>query len=157
SLFGFSLDPSAHPDRYAMLCMALVAAAGLMVLNIRRGVSGRRFLAVRANERGAASVGISGAGAKLGAFALSAALAGLAGALTTFRFRIADFSDYGVFKSILALTFTIVGGVGFVAGAVFAGAASAGGVLAEFMDEELGFHSISSWLPILSALFVLDV
>src|SRR5262249_27984046 len=110
SLFGFSLDPSAHPDRSAMLCMALVAAAGLIVLNIRRGVSGRRFLAVRANERGAASVGISVAGAKLGAFALSAALAGLAGALTTFRFRIADFSDYGVFKSILALTFTIVGG-----------------------------------------------
>ena len=80
-----------HPQRYAIVCVVALALAAVAVLNVRRGESGRRYLAVRANERGAAAVGVSVSGAKLGAFAVSAGLAGLAGGLAAFQFNIADF------------------------------------------------------------------
>lgn len=157
STFGLDVSPAGHPDRYAVVCVAALALGALAVLNVRRGESGRRYLAVRANERGAAAVGVSVSGAKLGAFAVSAGLAGLAGGLATFQFRLADFTGYGVFRSITALAFTVVAGVGFVAGAVFAAVTSNGGVVANFISHDLEFQTIDDWLPILSGIFVLDV
>ena len=156
-LFGIDLNPAAYPDRYAVLGLVVLALGALAVLNLRRGESGRRYLAVRANERGAASVGVSVAGAKLGAFAVSAGLAGLAGAVSAFRFNIADFSSYSVFHSITTLAFTVVGGVGFVAGAVFAAVTAQGGVVANFVSNTLDLASIDAWLAIGSGLLVLDV
>ncbi|OHV39334.1 MULTISPECIES: branched-chain amino acid ABC transporter permease/ATP-binding protein [Pseudofrankia] len=156
SLFGLSISPSAHPNRFALVCLAAFVLAAIAVLNLRRGEAGRRFLAVRANERGAASVGVSVPGAKLGAFAISAGIAGLAGALSAFQFRIADFTSYGVFRSISALAFTVVGGVGYVAGAVFSASAAAGGVVANAVSDWLSVGSIDAWLPIATGLVVLD-
>ena len=49
------------------------------------GAAGRRLLAVRANERAAAACGIDVAGTKLAAFALSAFIAGVGGALLGYR------------------------------------------------------------------------
>ncbi|WP_202125302.1 branched-chain amino acid ABC transporter permease/ATP-binding protein [Actinomadura physcomitrii] len=157
TLLGLDLNPSAYPSRYAVVCVVVLAIAAVAVLNVRRGESGRRYLAVRANERGAASVGVSVAGAKLGAFATSAALAGLAGALSAFRFTIADFTGYGVFNSITTLAFTVVGGVGFVAGAVFAAVTSQGGLFANFVSNVLDLTTIDAWLAIFSGLFVMDM
>ncbi|MDT3441416.1 branched-chain amino acid ABC transporter permease/ATP-binding protein [Pseudofrankia sp. BMG5.37] len=156
SLFGLNISPSAHPNRFALVCLAAFVLASVAVLNLRRGEAGRRFLAVRANERGAASVGVSVPGAKLGAFAISAGIAGLAGALSAFQFRIADFTSYGVFRSISALAFTVVGGVGYVAGAVFSASAAAGGVVANAVSDWLSVGSIDAWLPIATGLVVLD-
>jgi sulfate-transporting ATPase len=157
SLFGIDLNPAAYPDRFAVLCLVVLALGAVAVLNLRRGESGRRYLAVRANERGAASVGVSVAGAKLGAFAVSAGLAGLAGAVSAFRFNIADFSSYTVFHSISTLAFTVVGGVGYVAGALFAAVTAQGGVVANFVSNDLNLSSIDAWLAIGSGLLVLDV
>lgn len=157
TLFGLDVSPSFHPQRYAVLCVIVLALGGLAVLNLRRGESGRRYLAVRANERGAASVGVSVSGAKLGAFAVSAGLAGLAGTLSAFQFQIADFSDYDVFRSISALAFTVVGGLGFVGGAIFAAVTAEGGLTANFVSNTLHLVSIDDWLPIVTGLFVLDV
>jgi sulfate-transporting ATPase len=157
SIFGLEVSPGDTPHRYAVVCVVALALAALGVLNIRRGESGRRYLAVRDNERGATAVGVSVPGAKLGAFAVSAGLAGLAGGLATFQFRVADFTSYGVFRSIAALTFTVVSGIGFVAGAVFAAATSDSGVVANFVANDLDFETIDVWLPILSGVFVMDV
>ena len=157
SVFGFNLSPAAYPDRFAILCVGALTLGALAVLNVRRGVSGRRYLAVRANERGAASVGVSVPGAKLGAFAISAALAGLSGALATFEFQVADFSSYDVFQSITALAFTVVGGIGFVAGAIFASVSSAGGLVANFFSNVVHLNTINDWLIILSGLFVIQI
>jgi sulfate-transporting ATPase len=157
ALFGLDLSPAAHPDRFAIFCAIVTALAATAVLNVRRGESGRRYVAVRANERGAASVGISVPGAKLGAFAVSAALAGLSGALATFQFTVADFSGYDVFQSISALAFTVVGGVGYVGGAVFAAVSAQGGVFANLVSSVIHFATINNWLPIATGLYVIDV
>jgi ABC-type branched-subunit amino acid transport system ATPase component/ABC-type branched-subunit amino acid transport system permease subunit len=155
TLFGLNMNPTAYADRYAILCVVVLALGSIAVLNIRRGESGRRYVAVRANERGAASVGMSVAGAKLGAFAISAALAGLSGALAAFRFSIVDFSSYDVFQSISALAFTVVGGVGFVGGALVAALSSQDGLIANFFNQTLNISSIDTWLPIASGFAVI--
>ena len=63
------------PDRRAC-CWRCV------VVNLRRSATGRRFLAVRGNERAAAAAGVNVAGTKLLAFGLSAFIAGIGGALS---------------------------------------------------------------------------
>lgn len=157
SLFGLQLSPASHPDRFAVVCVVALAIGALVVLNVRRGESGRRYVAVRANERGAASVGVSVAGAKLGAFAISAALAGLGGALATFQFNVADFSSYDVFSSITALAFAVVAGIGFVGGAIAAGVSSQGGMLANFVMNVLHWTTINDWLTIITGAFVMQI
>jgi sulfate-transporting ATPase len=156
-LFGLDLSPAAHPARFAIFCAVILALGSLAVWNIRRGESGRRYVAVRANERGAASVGISVPGAKLGAFAVSAALAGLSGALATFQFSVADFGGYDVFQSISALVFTVVGGVGYVGGSVFAAVSSPGGVVANIAMSVIHFATVNYWLSILTGLYVIYI
>lgn len=155
--FGLDLSPAAHPGRFAIFCAIVLALGSLAVFNIRRGESGRRYVAVRANERGAASVGISVSAAKLGAFGVSAALAGLSGALATFQFSVADFSGYDVFQSISALVFTVVGGVGYVGGSVFAAVSSPGGVVANFVSSVIHFATVNYWLSILTGLYVIYI
>ncbi len=100
SLFGIDLDPTTHPERYAMLALAVLLVAGLMVANLRRGRTGRRLLAVRSNERAAASVGVGVYFAKLHAFGVGGLLAGIAGVLVIFRSPTAVFSQFDIFGSI---------------------------------------------------------
>jgi sulfate-transporting ATPase len=152
SIGGYQLDPGAHPARYAVFCVLCLALAALAVANVRRGRSGRRYVAVRANERGAAALGVSVAEAKLGAFAISAGIAGLAGALVGFRSRIAVFDQFDVYRSMTALGFAIVGGIGFVGGGVAVGLLAAGGILARIF---LGLSAIDPYLPIMSGVFVI--
>jgi ABC-type branched-subunit amino acid transport system ATPase component/ABC-type branched-subunit amino acid transport system permease subunit len=129
TVFGLDVDPVVHPARFTILCLVILVIVGIGTANLRRSVAGRRMLAVRANERGAAALGISVGGAKVAAFALGGAVAGLAGSLTVFRTRSMTFGDFDVFKSIYALAFTVVSGVGYVAGAVYTGVVSTGGLI----------------------------
>ena len=68
-VFGWDVSAADHPDRYLVVCLGVFVIAALMVANLRRSGSGRRLIAVRNNERAAASLGISVFGAKLYAFA----------------------------------------------------------------------------------------
>ncbi|HZP29731.1 MAG TPA: branched-chain amino acid ABC transporter permease/ATP-binding protein, partial [Acidimicrobiia bacterium] len=128
-LFGIDLDPVRHPGRYATFCMLMFTIAALAVANLRRGRAGRRLVAVRTNERAAASLGIGVIGAKLYAFGLSAAIAGLGGILLAFRTRSVLFAQFNVLASIQVVVQTVLGGIGFVGGALFGGAIAIGGAI----------------------------
>jgi sulfate-transporting ATPase len=141
-LFGLDLDPGRDPRRYALFCVGAFTVAALVVANVRRGRAGRRLLAVRTNERAAASLGISVVGAKLYGFGVGAAIAGLGGILLAFRARTVLFADYSVFNSIQVVVQTVLGGVGFIGGAVIGGAIAIGGVLAHAMTELLGIDDL---------------
>jgi ABC-type branched-subunit amino acid transport system ATPase component/branched-subunit amino acid ABC-type transport system permease component len=119
SLFGIDLDRIEHPTSYAFFALACFVLSALAVANLRRSRAGRRLIAVRTNERAAASLGISIVGAKLYAFGLSAALAGLGGIVLAFQQRNLGFGngEYDPFTSVLVVAFAVVGGVGFVSGA----------------------------------------
>jgi ABC-type branched-subunit amino acid transport system ATPase component/branched-subunit amino acid ABC-type transport system permease component len=119
SLFGIDLDRIEHPTSYAFFALACFVLSALAVANLRRSRAGRRLIAVRTNERAAASLGISVVGAKLYAFGLSAALAGLGGIVLAFQQRNLGFGsgEYDPFRSVLVVAFAVVGGVGYVSGA----------------------------------------
>ena len=84
-MFGWDVSSAEHPDRYLVVCLGVFVLAALMVANLRRSGSGRRLIAVRNNERAAASLGISVFGAKLYAFAVGAAIASFGGILLAFK------------------------------------------------------------------------
>jgi sulfate-transporting ATPase len=139
-LFGYDLNDITHPRRYASVALLLFLLCGLAVARLRGGRAGRRLLATRANERAAASLGISTTGAKLFAFALAAAIASLSGVLSAFQYPNVSFIGYDPISSIQLVLITFLGGVGYVTGAGFAGAIAAGGLLTYAISTLINFN-----------------
>ncbi|WP_432841581.1 ABC transporter permease subunit [Dactylosporangium sp. CA-092794] len=121
TLFGLDINAVEYPHRYAIVCIVLATAVALVVSNIRRGRAGRQLLAVRDNERAAASVGVAATTAKVYAFGVAAAMAALGGVLLAFRNQHVDFSGYNAITSINIVVLTVIGGVGYVFGGVTGG------------------------------------
>ena len=106
---------------------------------MRRGRIGRRLVAVRGNERAAVALGISVAGAKLFAFRLGAAIAALGGCFLAFRQPTINYAAFAPFLSISdVVVYTVIGGVGFVLGALLAAPFAVGGVGGKVFDA-IGF------------------
>ena len=126
-LFGLQVDAFNHPHAWAAVSLACFVALALLVANLRRSRTGRRLVAVRTNERAAASLGISVFGVKLYAFAVSAGLAAVAGILVGFRSQVVTYGQFNVFASINSLGHAVIGGLGFVLGAVFGAPNAIGG------------------------------
>lgn len=154
TLFGWDIDAVAHSKRYAVVCLVALLLAALAAGNIRRGRSGRRLVAVRGNERAAASLGISVYGAKLYAFALSAAIAGLGGVLLAFQTTYVDFSQFNVFNSISVVINTVISGVGFLVGTVLAGANVTGGLTTKIFGELFTSGSINQYVTLALAVLL---
>jgi sulfate-transporting ATPase len=136
-LFGMEVDATRHPHRWAIVCLVCLTGAGLVVANLRRSRTGQRLLAVRTNERAAASLGISVFAVKVYAFAVAAGLAALAGILLGFRSRVVTYGQFSVFESINAVGHAVVGGLGYVTGAGFAAPMAEGGVGARATETVL--------------------
>jgi len=96
----------------------VLAVTALLVAVVRSGRVGRQLAAVRENERAAAAFGINIVAAKLTAFSLSGAIAGLAGGLYAYGQGGPDQSDFTPSQSFLVLAVAIVGGVGTISGPI---------------------------------------
>jgi sulfate-transporting ATPase len=127
-LFGLRVDAFNHPHAWAALSLVIFILLALLVANLRRSRTGRRLIAVRANERAAASLGISVFGVKLYAFAVSAGLAAVAGVLVGFKGQVIKYDDFNVFASINSVGLAVIGGLGYVLGAAFGALNAVGGI-----------------------------
>jgi ABC-type branched-subunit amino acid transport system ATPase component/branched-subunit amino acid ABC-type transport system permease component len=152
TIFGLSVDPIAHPERYAILCLICFALMALAVANLRRGRVGRRLIAIRDNERAAASVGVSVTETKCFAFAASSAIAGLGGVLLAFSNPTVVFSNYSSANSLNSVANAVVGGIGFVTGPLI-GSFFAGGSLGALFLDKVG--NLGNWLPIISGVVLI--
>ena len=139
SFFGLNLSPLSHPIRFAVFVLIIDVLATLAVRNVRRGLTGQRFLAVRANERAASASGINVARTKLLGFTISAALAGLGGSLMAYLGGSVEWSSYDVALSIFLIASVYVGGIGSVAGAWLAAVSVASGVLQQLLHFASNF------------------
>jgi branched-chain amino acid transport system permease protein len=108
---------------------------------VLRGGPGRAFRAVRDSEIAAASSGINLAAYKVGAFALSAFFAGVAGSLYVIG---GTFVNPGSFPVVLSLT-VLVGAV--VAGLGSLWATAAGAALVTFLPDLVGKVSTATGAP----------
>ena len=102
---------------YLVTVIAVLCVLG--VLNLLRSPTGRAFVAIRDSEVSAQSMGINIAHYKTVAFALSAALAGIAGALYAHKIRIITPDQFGFLQSIELLMMVVIGGLGAIQGAIF--------------------------------------
>ncbi len=115
---GVDLDPIGSPARYATFGLGVLVALGLMIANLRRGRAGRRLIAVRTNERAAASLGVSVIGAKLYAFVLGGTIAAVGGILVAYRQSVLAFEGFGGITGLFVLQNSVIGGVGVLGGPV---------------------------------------
>jgi hypothetical protein len=91
------------------------------VANMRKSGVGRRFLAVRANERAAAAAGINVTRTKLLAFGISAALAGVGGVMLGFKQVEVSSANFNYGASLSVLAFAYLAGISSINGAIVAG------------------------------------
>ncbi|HEX8582477.1 MAG TPA: branched-chain amino acid ABC transporter permease [Acidimicrobiales bacterium] len=97
---------------------ALVGLVALLAKNIVRSRPGRAMQAVRDRDLAAEVVGVSLARTKVGAFAVSSALAGMAGALFASFQEAVNPENFTLLVSIQYIAVVIVGGVGTVFGSI---------------------------------------
>ncbi|HZQ88523.1 MAG TPA: branched-chain amino acid ABC transporter permease/ATP-binding protein [Gaiellaceae bacterium] len=139
--FGLDLNPTIHPQRYALFGVCCFTVLAVLATNVRRGRTGRRLLAVRASERAAASVGVSVVGAKLFAFAAAAGIAAVGGILLAFRTPSISFAPYNVDASINIVVTVVIGGIGYVGGVIPGALANPGGFTARIWSHLFNWDS----------------
>jgi branched-chain amino acid transport system permease protein len=118
-VFGWKVDSS---EGFYFVCLVTAVLVTLGVLNLLRSSTGRAFVAIRDSEISAQSMGIHLARYKTLSFALSAALAGLGGALYAHKLQFISPDQFSIIQSIDLLLLVVIGGLGSVHGA-FLGAA----------------------------------
>jgi len=116
NLFGWK---TSSPTVFYYICMVLALLATLGALNLLRSPTGRAFVAIRDSEVSAQSMGVTLAYYKTLSFAVSAALAGLGGALSAHMLRFITPDQFGIVQSIDLLLIVMIGGLGSVHGAFF--------------------------------------
>ena len=140
-LFGIEVDAFNHPHAWAAVSLVCFVLLALLVANLRRSRTGRRLIAVRTNERAAASLGISVFGVKLYAFAVASGLAAVAGILVGFQGQVITYTEFNIFASINSLGHAVIGGLGYVLGAVFGAPNAIGGFGTRIIEDWIGLEN----------------
>ncbi|HTU84514.1 MAG TPA: ABC transporter permease [Solirubrobacteraceae bacterium] len=126
---------------FCIFIVIMVALVGFFVARLRNGRMGRIFLAVRSNERAAASIGVDVARTKLVAFAIAAFIAGIGGGLLAYQEQNINPDAFTLWTSLIILAITYVGGVGRITGAVAAGALLASnGLVPTLLNNVFNFN-----------------
>ncbi|KAB2918320.1 MAG: branched-chain amino acid ABC transporter permease [Hyphomicrobiaceae bacterium] len=123
-LFG---HPITAPSEFYYLCLAVLVLIVLAAINLTRSPTGRAMVAIRDSEISAQSLGVNLVRYKTTAFALSAGITGLAGALFGHKLRYISPDAFNVILSIQLLLMVVVGGLGSIHGAIY-GAIFVGGL-----------------------------
>ncbi|WP_134765674.1 ABC transporter permease [Nocardioides sp. 1609] len=124
-LFGASFAIREGRDlariEFSLMVLAVVTLMILMFVRVAKGDTGRAFLAVRANERAAASAGIDVRRTKLMGFGLSAFIAGVAGCLLGYSHGQLSAESFSVVVGLQVLAMAYLGGITSFGGAIVAG------------------------------------
>jgi branched-chain amino acid transport system permease protein len=111
--FGVSSELAVY---YLALAVLVIVVLGLR--GVRASRFGRALVGLRDNQPAAESYGVDPVRVRLTAFALSGAVAALAGGLFVHHERAFDVSSYQPIENLVILTMVVVGGMTSLAGAV---------------------------------------
>src|SRR5947209_14169622 len=111
--------PLGTDERFYFLCLAFLIAGLWLTANLLRSPTGRAWVAIRDSEVAAQSMGVNLAVYKTMAFAYSAGLMGVAGALFAHKIGFLAPDIFSVLLSIQFLLMVAVGGLGSLHGALF--------------------------------------
>jgi branched-chain amino acid transport system permease protein len=141
SLFGYELESDFS---YYYLLLALFVAFAWMTRNLRGSFTGRSMMALRMSSVAAQCAGISRARHIILAFALSAFLTGVSGALYGSLIGRLSTETFSLSASLSFLTMAVIGGLGSEVGALLGAAFLAGApeVLRQFKDAEMVIYGV---------------
>jgi branched-chain amino acid transport system permease protein len=106
---------------FLMFVTVLFAVLGVGLVALRHSGYGRRLTAMKDSPAASATLGQSMVTLKLSVFMLSAAIAGVGGALMTAQLGSANLDRFDIFLSLQLLMLCVVAGIGYVSGALMGG------------------------------------
>ncbi|HWF16405.1 MAG TPA: ABC transporter permease [Acidimicrobiales bacterium] len=138
SIFGLHMT---SPRSFTIFLAVVFAVFSMGILALRRGPFGRVLVGMKDSEAACATLGLSLRTTKLGVFMLSAAMAGVAGALYGAASSVATGTDFEMFESLLILAVVAIGGASVCSGAL-AGGLALGFLPANAQDVFIGAGTI---------------
>jgi branched-chain amino acid transport system permease protein len=137
---------------FLMLVTVLFALLGVALVALRHSGYGRRLAAMKDSPAACATLGMSVVRLKLSVFMMSAAIAGIGGALMSAQLGSVNLDRFDIFLSLGLLLLTVVGGIGYVSAALFSGVLNGAAFVAmQNTLTKLG-NDHTSLLPIFSFL-----
>ncbi|HWJ62154.1 MAG TPA: ABC transporter permease [Acidimicrobiales bacterium] len=117
-LFGFSFDD----DRAHLVLISVVfGLVATLIVWMRGRPFGRRLLAMKSSDAACVTLGVNLATTKLQVFTLSAAIAGLGGALYGAQLNSVSSPTFQFLNGLPIVLFAVIGGIAAVGGALFGG------------------------------------
>lgn len=114
-LFGWNLG---SPQAFYFLCLVILLCVLLLLVNLMRSSTGRAFIGIRDSEAAAQGLGIHVARTKVLAFAMSAGICGVSGALLAHQTQYIGPETFGLALSLQLVLMVFVGGMGSLRGAI---------------------------------------
>jgi len=111
----FDLDSPTNRPLFAF-SVAMLLVSLWVARNLLRSRTGRTFLALRENEKAAATLGVSLRTARLTAFAASGGIAALAGVVFALRVGTVNATDFPTETSLVLVLMVMIGGLGALSG-----------------------------------------
>ncbi len=130
----------ANGTTFLVVATVVFSLIGIGLVALRNSSYGRRLTAMKDSPAASATLGQSLLRLKLGVFMLSAAIAGLGGILMATALGSVTPDSFNIFVSLSLVMLTVVGGIGYVSGALFGGLLSGVG----FALIITTFHNLAS-------------
>jgi branched-chain amino acid transport system permease protein len=108
-------------ESFLMLVTVVFGLMAIGLVYLRHSSYGRRLAAMKDSPAACATLGMSVVRLKLSVFMLSAAIAGVGGVLMSAQLGSVNLDRFDIFISLGVLLITVVGGIGYTSGALFAG------------------------------------
>jgi branched-chain amino acid transport system permease protein len=127
NILGFDTDGV----NYFRVLLVVTAVVLWLLRNFVQSHHGRAFFAIHTSEIAAGSIGIAQGRTKRRAYAISAALAGLAGAFYAHLVGYLGPDSFNIMRSVEVLVMAVVGGIGTIIGPIL------GAVMFTYLPEKL--------------------
>ena len=151
--FGIGVGKEFPRLEFGFLCLVVLVVVAFGVARLRNSSFGSAMLAVRANERSAAGIGVDVVYVKVVSFAIASFVAGLAGCLLAYRQGVITWESFAALVGLGFLSTVYLAGVTSVWGGVNAGIIAAGGIVFYITSEEFGLSG--DWFIAISGVLVI--
>jgi branched-chain amino acid transport system permease protein len=152
-LFGIEFTSARS---FLLLVTAVFGLLGIAVSAMRRGRIGRRLIALRDSEAASVTVGVNVFMTKVAVFSLHAGMAGFAGAFLAMYHGTVASTQFTMLLGLPIVLALVIGGVGLVAGALFAGMFGLFNVLIEENWDLSLFETLTILAPGLAAIGIIQ-
>lgn len=119
-LLGVEYSPMQRVIYFYFLALLLAGFVAWLASQLRRSPVGRSWEAIRQDEIAAIAMGINPTRAKLAAYVIGAAVAGIVGAVFATRQGFISPESFSFMESVTVLAIIVLGGLGNLWGALFA-------------------------------------